>query len=196
MRRRSLQPTDHSPSLAETIVAPRSRRVASPVEDDASWRSITFGDFVLIILCFFVLRHIVERQDLLAQGKHTASAPAVLHNDVVPTQSSTPVQPDVHVTKVVQEESPIILPSAVSMPSLAPQPEFIAIQPSPSATGQEEEVIPIIDALTPVPILTPLAPVVADPAVDTNWQMLADQIEQYLDKQELKDVAGTVSSQH
>ncbi len=61
------RPAESAPSLSDILSALRPQRTAVPVEDETNGWALTFGDLVLVLLCFFVLRHMAEKQQLLAQ---------------------------------------------------------------------------------------------------------------------------------
>ena len=234
MRRRSTppfktRPAEAAASLSDTLSGLRPRHTEVPVEDEASGWALTFGDFVLLMLCFFVVWNIAEKQQLLAQielADLTKPAVPALYAKLAP-QAKITVQapsgqniPDIPIKQVElaklakqaeqpasEERTALGKPTAsglspAHLPSLIPQPEIVSIQPPvqpaqpTSVYSQEDTYSKAQKPLQPVPILVPLVPQAATPTPDQSWQVLAGQIEQYLDEHEFEHMAGVVSSEH
>jgi len=173
------RPVESTPSLSDILSALRPRRTEVPVEDDTSGCAPTFGDFVLLLLCFFVLWHIPEKQQLLAQIELADQTKPLVQTDLaakeVEQASSANFTKLVELPKLAKqaERTASALP-LVHLPSLVPQPELVSIQPPvrpallTSADIQEDTHRKALQPLQPVPILVPLAPEVATPTVDQS----------------------------
>ncbi len=81
----------HSPfsqRTTEQLHTAPLRRWRAPVEDDVTVWSITFSDLVLLLLCFFILWHVVEKRAWLSTLPVKSTEPALIGQ-----QTALPVAP-------------------------------------------------------------------------------------------------------
>ena len=208
------RPAESTPSLSDILSARRLQRVAVPVEDETNGWALTFGDLVLLLLCFFVLWHMAEKQQLLAQielaEQTTPAVPAAHANRARQAKRTTQDAAGQNIPNIPAKEAEFaeraertslekrtasVFPP-IQLPSLVPQPEFVSSHQPPSSDYPADTLSVAQTPLQPVPILVPFAPQVAAPTLDQSWQVLADQIEQYADEHEFEHMVGVVSSEH
>ena len=201
MRRRLLppfkaRPAETAPSLSDILSARRPQRIAVPVEDETSGWALTFGDFVLLLLCFFVVWHMTEKQQLLAQIELAEQTKPATQAKLTAQDPSGQNIPAKEAEQLASEKRTALVFPPIHLPSLVPQPEFVSIQQPASSDNQADTRSEAQKPLQPAPILVPFAPQVATPTLDQSWQVLADQIEQYLDEHAFEHMVGVVSSEH
>jgi chemotaxis protein MotB len=137
--------------------------------EDSGWL-ITLSDLTLLLLCFFVIWHVVDKRQTADRRPQTAAALAAVspQPSAVRIKTSPPASPPA---------SPSASPSTEQTADRRPQTTEVlaAVSPQPSAVRTREE-------SHPLPI--------------NRWDELRDEMERYVEGIGLGKGVGVVSSQH